>query len=355
MGGQERVALDLAVGQIAAGSRALVISLAPPPDGPLRADFDAHGVETHTVAKRDGFDATLPFRLAALLRRRGVQIVHTHNPQPLIYGAPAARLAGARAVHTKHGSNVEVGRIWLRRAAALLVDAYVAVSAETMEQARRDGDAPARKLRAIANGIDLSRFFPDEDARAAVRAELGIPAAAMVVISVGRLVPDKHQALLVRAMAPLVADGTRLVLVGDGPEAPALRAQVQALAGARFVHLVGARRDVPRLLAAADLFALSSRTEGLPLAIPEAMAAGLPVVSTAVGGIPSVIDEGETGFLVPPDDESALRARVAALAGDAARTRRMGQHARAVALERYAAARMVRDYLALYQRVLKES
>src|SRR5262249_25076110 len=120
-------------------------------------------------------------------------------------------------------------------------------------------------------------------------------------------------------------------------------------------HFVGAQENVPRLLCAMDVFALTSRTEGLPLVIPEAMASGLPVVSTAVGGIPSVIEEGKSGFLVPPADEDALRARFSALAEDRARADQVGARGREVALARYSAERMVRDYMALYAQVLEGS
>jgi glycosyltransferase involved in cell wall biosynthesis len=121
---------------------------------------------------------------------------------------------------------------------------------------------------------------------------------------------------------------------------------------ARVVHLTGARQDVPRLLAALDVFALSSKTEGLPLVIPEAMASGLPVVSTAVGGIPGVVVEGVTGLLVSAGDAAALGERLARLATEPRLADDYGRKGRALALERYSAERMVRDYLDVYNQVL---
>ena len=353
VGGQERVALDLARGQRERGHRVLAVSLAPPPDGPLAAEFMAAGVETVTVPKRDGFDALLPRRLAALFRRENVRIVHTHNPQPLVYGAPAARLARARAIHTKHGSNPDRGRrLWLRRAAGWLCDAVVAVSDTTAEIARENHEAPTKRLHVVPNGIDLSRFFPDAEARAAVRAELGIPSGAWVTGTVARLSPEKDQALLVRAAAPLLGENAWLLLAGDGPEAAALRELVSQLPNGKFVRLLGARSDVPRVLASLDVFALSSRTEGLPLVIPEAMAVGLPVVSTAVGGIPAVVEEGTTGLLVPAGDEQALRDRLARLAGDHVLAQNLGHQGRERAVSQFSAQRMVSDYMMLYSKIL---
>jgi sugar transferase (PEP-CTERM/EpsH1 system associated) len=354
MGGQERVALDLAIGQRALGHQVMAVSLAPPPDGPLADDFVQHQIAVYTVPKRAGFDPSLPLRLAWLFARRRVDIVHTHNPQPLIYGAPAARIARARAVHTKHGANPDSERrLQMRRAAARLCDAYVAVSATTAEIARRNREVPEEKLRTIPNGIDLSRFHPDAKARAEVRRELGIGERAWVVGTVGRLATEKDQALLVRALAPSLSAERQLVIVGDGAERQPLEAEVAKLgARAPFVHLTGARRDVPRLLAALDVFTLTSKTEGLPLVIPEAMAAGLPVVSTAVGGIPTVVEEGVTGFLAPAGDAAALAGAFERLASDRALAENCGRVGRTLALERYSAERMVRDYLDVYEQAL---
>lgn len=351
VGGQERVALDLAIGQKARGHHVSVISLAPPPDGAMADEFREHGIVVDRVAKRGGLDPTLVPRLARALRRMHAEVVHTHNPMPLIYGAPAARLAGAAAIHTKHGRN-PAGRAnrLLRRVAAQLAHAFVAVSATTLEQARAQHDAPRSRMHTIANGIRLDRFHPDGEARAAARVELGL-GDAWVVGTVGRLDAYKNQVLLVRAMAPLLSSRVRLVIVGDGPARADVEAAVAALPEPRWVVMTGRRMDVPRLMPAFDVFALSSQTEGLPLVVPEAMAAGLPVVSTAVGGIPTVIDEGETGLLVPVE-EAALRAALKSLVDDQPQARQMGARAREVALERYSHDRMVDAYLALYQNAM---
>jgi len=349
VGGQERVALDLAIGQRARGHRVGVISLAPPPDGAMAEEFTAAGVEVGRVPKHGGLDPTLVPRLARELRRRRADVVHTHNPLPLIYGAPAARLAGAVAIHTKHGVNPGArGQRMLRRAAAQLAHAFVAVSDTTAAQARAQQDCPRSRLHTIPNGIRLDRYAPDAEARAAVRVELGL-GDAWVVGTVGRLDPYKNQALLVRAMAPLLSSRCRLVIVGDGESRPDVEAAVAALPDPRWVVMTGRRMDVPRLVHAFDVFALSSKTEGLPLVVPEAMAAGLPIVATAVGGLPSVVDDGITGKLVRVD-ETELTGALADLELHRERARAMGQQAREVALARYSHDRMVEAYLALYER-----
>jgi glycosyltransferase involved in cell wall biosynthesis len=344
VGGQERVALDLAIGQRARGHTVRAISLAPAPDGPIADELREHGIEALRVEKHGGLDPTLVPRLAIALRRHRADVVHTHNPLPLIYGAPAARLAGARAIHTKHGKNPGTrSQMWLRRTAARLVDAFVAVSDTTLAQAREGRDVAGAKLREIPNGIRLDRYAPDPAARADIRRELGL-GDAWVVGTVGRLDANKNQAMLVRAIAPMLSPKLRLVIVGDGPT----RADVEAAAaGSPYVVLTGRRMDVPRVIHAFDVFALSSISEGLPLVVPEAMAAALPIVSTAVGGIPSVVDDGVTGLLVPVDEHAFANA-LGVLANDRPRARAMGAAAREIALARYSADRMVEAYLALY-------
>lgn len=354
MGGQERVAFDLAVSQLRAGCRVTALSLAPPPDGPLAAEFHAAGIAVERVARpRPGVDLRLIVRLAWWLRTHRTQLVHTHNRMALIYGAPAGRLAGAAVVHTKHGNNPKGGtRLVAGNLAARCVDAFVAVSPETAAFARKRKEVDERRLSVISNGIELGRFHPDAAARDRVRAELGIAADAWVVGTVGRIATEKNHALLLRAMAPLLGPKARLVVAGDGPLLPSLTELAGALGIAGFVHLLGVRRDVPDILNALDVFAMSSSTEGLPLVVLEAMATGLPVVSTRVGGIPTVLDEGQTGFLVDAGDEAALRDRAAALHADRTGSRACGVRGRSVAVTRFSAERMQRDYLDLYARVL---
>jgi len=347
VGGQERVALDLAIGQKARGHRVGVISLAPAPDGAMASEFADAGIEVGRVEKRGGLDPSLVPRLAVALRKRSAEIVHTHNPLPLIYGAPAARLIGAAAIHTKHGVNPG-GRAhrMLRRAAAQLTHAFVAVSDTTAAQARAQHDMPPSRLHTIPNGIRLGRYQPDPEARAAARVELGL-GDAWVVGTVGRLDDYKNQTLLVRAMAPLLSSNVRLVIVGDGPNRAAVEAEVARLPEPRWVVMTGRRMDVPALLPAFDVFALSSQTEGLPLVVPEAMSVGLPIVATAVGGLPSVVDEGHTGMLVPVE-EHALRTALTKLSEDHEWARTLGRNAREAALTRYSHDRMVDAYLDLY-------
>jgi glycosyltransferase involved in cell wall biosynthesis len=320
----------------------------------MALEFRSAGAEVARVARLwTGVDPSLVVRLARWLRRNGVDLTHTHNRMALIYGAPAARLSGTPAVHTKHGNNPRAGtELVAGRLAARWVDAFVAVSPEIAAFALGRNEVDARRLSVIANGIELSRFHREPAARKRVRSELGIDAEAWVVGTVGRLAEEKNQALLLRAMAPLLGSESRLVLAGDGPLRSSLVGLAAALRIERFVHFLGARRDVPEVLNAFDVFALCSNTEGLPLVIPEAMATGLPVVSTCVGGVPTVVEEGRTGFLVPKGDEKTLGDRLRMLRSDRELSRAYGDRAQSVAAARFSAERMQREYLGLYEQVL---
>jgi len=275
--------------------------------------------------------------------------VHTHNRLPLIYGAPAGKMAGATVVHTRHGpGRGKRKEQWLRTGAGYFLDAYVAVSPELRALASSLGDCAPRKLSVIENGIDLVRFGGQPGDRHAARAALGIPDGAWVVGSVGRLAKEKNYPLLVRACAPLLGPAGRLVIVGDGAEAAAIRAEAAARMVQDFTALPGVRDDIPRLLAGLDAFAISSTMEGLPLCALEAMAAGLPVVATAVGGLPGLIEDGVTGYLVPPGDEDALRRRLAALRDDPTTARAVGARGQAHVRGKYSREAMVQRYLTLY-------
>jgi glycosyltransferase involved in cell wall biosynthesis len=352
LGGQERVAVDLAKAQRSEGHQVIAVSLAASGEGPIATAFRRAGVEIETVTKHHAVDVTLPLRIASHLTGWRVDVVHTHNPHALIYGAPAARLLRAAAVHSKHGINPDrARRVWLRRAAAKLVDAYVAVTPSLAKIAIQNRECEPDRLRVIPNGIDTATYAPDPWARLRVRKELGIPEDAWLVGTVGRLAPEKDQGLLIDAMKELLHARCRLLIVGAGPELEALRSRALATGRTEFIHLVGERDDVPQLLAALDVFALTSRSEGLPLVLLEAMATGLPVLSTAVGGIPDLIAHRVTGFLTSPDDLAALSKHLRWLSSRPYQAFEVANAGREFVLTRHSVSRMAQAYESLYRRV----
>ena len=344
----ERVALDLALGVREHGVDALVVALGEA--GPIRAELRAAGVPVFSLPRRGrGYDFAMMLRLRALFRAEGANVVHTHNPLALLYGAAAGRLAGCGVVHTKHGINPGSTRqLALRRQAGRLVDSFVAVSPATAIVAMEKREVDATRLRVIPNGIDLGRFSEERSVRDETRAQLGIAPGAWVIGTVGRLAPEKDQATLIRAAGSLLGEDCQLLLVGDGEEAGALREVTKTLPNARFVCFAGARSDVPDLLSAMDVFVLSSVTEGMPLAILEAMAAGLPMLCTPVGGVPELVRAAGCGDLFPVADEAALRTLLQALRANPVRARIMGDRGRAFVRATYSRDVAVDRYLAAY-------
>lgn len=352
IGGGERVALDIAAEQVRAGHTVWAVSLTGGP-GPLEHEFNERGVLTATVPKSRGIDPLLVGRLFYWLLSNRIQVAHAHNPLSRIYASPAARLARVPIVTTMHGEAPDLSRrMWLRRAASRLSDAFVIVSPGLAEAARNAESAPSGRIKLIENGVDSERFHPDAGDRARVRAELRVSDGEWVIGTAARLSPEKDQAMLLRASAPLLREGARLVFAGDGPERQRLEALAQDLGVSGRVAFLGMVSDVARLLRGFDVFALSSKREALPLSILEAMATGLPVVATAVGGVPSAVDEGETGLLVPSGDESAMRAALELVRDDSGLARAMGKRARAVVRQRFSLQRMQTEYADLYQHVL---
>jgi glycosyltransferase involved in cell wall biosynthesis len=268
--------------------------------GPVAEELDALGWPVTVLDEPAGLRPGLVFRLAGLLRRWRADVVHTHNSGPLIYGGPAARLARVRTViASRHGQSfgASARKNALFRLASVLADRVVCVSRDSAELSAGRGIAP-RKLLTIWNGIDTGRF-----AYAGVHP--GRPA-----VMVGRLVPEKDVATLLRAVREVVRQepSFRLEVAGGGVCAPELHRLAGELNLGQHVRFLGERKDVPAVLAGASLFVLPSLTEGVSLTLLEAMGRGLPVVATRVGGNREVVVDGVTGLLVPPADPGALAA-----------------------------------------------
>lgn len=280
-------------------------------------------------------------RLATVLRRWRADLVHTHNTKPLLYAAPAARLAGVpRLLHTRHGQRFGARQreTLLFRLAARLADRVVCVSHDSARLSAEERLAPERIV-TVWNGIDMGRF-------AYAGSAVGGPA-----VFVGRLSPEKDVATLLRATARVVReeDAFRLEIAGDGPCRDALERLSSDLGLGNHVRFLGEVRDVAALLGRASLFVLPSLTEGVSLTLLEAMARGLPVIATRVGGNPEVVVDGETGTLVAAGAVDELAAAMLRLFRDAETSRGFGRAGRQRVEQHFDVRRMVADYENLYR------
>jgi sugar transferase (PEP-CTERM/EpsH1 system associated) len=317
--------------------------------GLLADEVRAAGWPVTALHQGEGFRPLLYARLAWLFVREQAEVVHTHDERPLIYAAPAARLARVRRViHTRHrGADPELNprQAALLRFASARVDAFVCVSAAAAEASRKLG-VPGKSVRVLLNGIDLETFRP-AGADQSITSDY---AATGPTVIVARLTPEKDLATLLEAVALVVrrVPTFRLLIAGDGPCRADLEAQAARLGLAEHVVFLGIVRDIPPLLAGARLFVLSSRSEGISLTLLEAMASGLPIVATRVGGNPEVVADGVTGLLVPSGNPAALAKTIVALYLEPRLAAEMGRAGRERVEEHFDLARMIRAYEKLY-------
>lgn len=314
--------------------------------GELADEAERLGVPVDALGRPPGRNYRLIVTLARWFRAAGTDIVHTHGPYAHFYGALAARLSGGRPlVHTKHGFlwPWTRRRHWQTRLAGLLSTRVVAVSRDLAEQVRQREGIRNGRLEVLYNGIDTRQFEPRGD-------YFSDPPTAVMV---ARFSDEKDFETLLRATQHVRQQRPdfRLTLIGDGPLRQEMQTLATQLAVEQAVEFLGNRHDVPAQLAAASMFILSTRTEGLSISLLEAMAAGLPVVATAVGGNPEVIVEGQTGFLVPRGSAEKLAEKIVWLLDHPREAQAMGRAGRERVETHFDVRQTVRAYQRLYYEV----
>lgn len=356
-GGAERLAQDLAIamGQCGAACHVLCLDAVSGNTEPL----SRHGIPVELLKRRQvPFDPLLCLRLTRRLRDLGIGLLHAHDLASLAYAVVAGRMLGIPVVMTEHSRHYLEARRLRRLEKRLLclgVDRLVAVSPELADaSASRDGVRPD-KVTVIENGVDAARFARAR--RRLLREELDLADDACLVGMVGRLETIKGPDVLLHAFAGLVVrfPAARLVYVGEGGLEGDLRRGALALGLSDRVRFLGSRSDIPDVMAGLDILALPSRSEGLPFALLEGMAAGRAVAATAVGRVPGLVtpaDGPPNGLLVPPDDPSALAGALASLLADAALRLRLGGAARDFVERRYDRRAMLCEYQIVYRQAL---
>jgi glycosyltransferase involved in cell wall biosynthesis len=348
---------------------ALVQGLAPSCDlsvayltgrGSLRGAFLECGVEVVPLRMEKRQPLGALFRLFRLMRRRRFDLVHTHLLHAGLLGRPLARIARVPAViHTQHNTLHWESRSRMiscaNRISLRAADRVVAVGERVARMVETHGGVPANRIQIIHNGIDTARFRPD-GGREGLTGFTDIPADAPVIAMVAGFRRVKGHAVMLDAMVKIrrVLPEARLLLVGDGPRRSAVEEAVARRGLADRVVLAGAREDVHRLLPGCAVAVLPSWEEGIPVSALEAMACGLPVVATRVGGTPEVVEDGRTGLLVPPGDPRTLTAAVVGLLRQPDYARALGKEGREVAKTRFDVSRMVKKTALLYQDVLSQ-
>lgn len=360
VGGLERVVVNLVRALSKMGYRQHVICLED--GGPFAEQVEACGVSVTVLGKRLGMNLCVVRQLAALFRKKKVSIVHTHNPSPHFHGILAAVLAGVPVrIHTKHGRNYpeNAKRVLLGRVLSWFTDVIVPVSDDAAEVLLKVEKVNSAKIRRIWNGVDTELYKPVESIRSCEVAEesgfVSCDRRAGVVGTIARLSPEKDQATMLASFALVLKalPRVRLIIVGDGSCRRVLEEQAHSLGISGQVEFLGMRSDIPDLMRAFDIFTLSSTTEGTSMTILEAMACGVPVVATEVGGNSELIDPPHCGLVSPAGNVAALASAYLALLKDPVRRNKMGIEGRKRVMENFSLPFMANQYATLYEQSYK--
>ncbi len=360
VGGAERQIQTLALGLDRARWKPIVACQHA--SGPVGDELADAGCMVHRLSDTRRFDPRFLWRTTALVRREGVRIVLTHGFSTGVVGRLAALLGGAPVrIVTEHSTgerDMSAAKHRINRLLVPITSAWVAVARGQLPYLTQTKRIPADRIHVVHNGIDVAACDLGAErlaVRARVRGELGIDADAPVAGSIAVLRPEKDLATFVRAAQRVLHElpAARFVLAGDGPERRELERQIESLGLERRVIMTGWRSDVPAVLAALDVAVLcSTDVETFPLVFLEAMAAGLPLVGTRVGGLAEMIKDGENGLLVQPRDEEALARAMLRVLGDGETARRWGAASHARVVREFDVATMVARYEALFARLL---
>jgi glycosyltransferase involved in cell wall biosynthesis len=327
--------------------------------GLLGRQLQAEGIPVVNFSRQPGRDWRVAVRMARELRQRHVQVIHAHQYTPFFYSALARMLAGGRPalIFTEHGRHypdiVSSTRRWSNRVLLSRLASVTNAVCEFSARALRTIDGfSAVDVGVIENGIDTERYARAADLPGA-KSALGLAPDRRYVATVARFHPVKDHMTLVDAFASLAREHTDvdLLLIGDGPLRGELEARVATHTLQGRVHFLGVRADVAALLAVADLFCLTSVSEAASLTLLEAMATGLPVVVTNVGGNPEIVRNDREGLLVPRQDPAATAAALQEILKDPARARRLGDAGARRVREVYQLNRTIQRYESLYRQL----
>ena len=276
--------------------------------------LESRGIQPVLIESKNPLDLNFIIKIAKFIKKEKVDLVHSHLLDMNIYSALAAKLAGVPHLATEHGDIHHISKkswklIYKMKLLSLLTNKLIAVSKFTADKAEKIAGIKREKIEIIYNGIDIKRFRKHPE-RSLMRSNIGISKNVPWIINIGNLYPVKGQIHLIRAFAAITKDFPEAVLsiVGRGDMKETLSKEINRLKIEHKVILHGFRHDVIELLSSCDLFVMASLSEGLPLALLEAIASEVPVVASDVGGIGEVIIQGWSGNLTPASDEKALSA-----------------------------------------------
>ena len=314
-------------------------------------------VEIFSLQKGNRRDYLLPFKIAKVIKEARPDIVHTRN-WAAIDGVIGARLAGVKnIIHGEHGreasdpTGANLIRRKIRKGLNPLISGFVTVSLDLKRWLIQDVGIPEKKVIQIINGVDTNKFAPQKNKKS-LRGKFGFDADAFLIGTVGRLDPVKDHKTLINALADMITHSQnkkiKLMIAGSGPEEQGLRKMAAEIGVEEMICFLGERSDIPELMQSMDVFVLPSIAEGVSNTILEAMACGLPVVASRVGGNHELIDDGKTGFLFVAGDYRELAGRLSFYSGNHSVLIEHGTRGRIRAEELFSLQMMIERYEKLY-------
>jgi len=362
-GGTERVIVNL-VNHATEKSRNYICSFCDA-DSDFLGELTCPNPVVFSLSKAEGNNLSIPFRISSFCKQHRVDIIHSLGWGTYVEGVLAAKFLGARRkfIFSFRGKTMEdtLGipkrRILAQRLLSNFCDGILAPSEESRKEYSRDVGIKPGKIQVIYNGIDLNRFdLNRSELIKGIRAAFDFGSDDIVIGSVARFDPVKNMGALVKAFSKIgrpTVGPVKLLLVGDGPDLAGIQKMAIDLGLRDSVVFAGMRRDIPHCLGIMDIYVQPSRFEGVPNSVLEAMASGLPVVATNVGGVHEIVEDGKTGVLVDVDEEAGLIRAIEFLIRHVDRRRQMGMDGRKRVMSRFSISKMVSDYEDLYDSLMK--
>ncbi len=328
------------------------------PDGELTFKLNQSKTKLIELNKRNGNDPRLIYWLYKIFKKENIHIVHTHAWGTLVEGILSAKLARVHVIiHGEHGTIEQRKRnIIVQRYFWNLTDCIISISSSLKKRLIDTiGFKDTEKIIPVVNGVDTEKFYPVED-KNKCRKQLGLPENAFIIGTVGRLVPVKDQKTLIKTLAILKKDIKNIicVIVGDGPLYNELKEFARALYVEKSVYFPGVRKDINTVMSSFDVFTLTSLSEGISNTILEAMACGLPIVATKVGGTVEIIKHEENGILVPPQQPEILAEKIKLLIDNHELIKKYSNTARQWAVEKFSLKKITKQYESIYLKYLKK-
>jgi sugar transferase (PEP-CTERM/EpsH1 system associated) len=318
-----------------------------------------------SIGKQEGNDFSIPFKIASFCRHHDVDIIHSLGWATYAEGLFAAGVSGKKCkfIHSFRGKTIEdtinipKRRIHAQHFFSNFCDAIITPSEESRKEYSQLINIDPEKIRVIYNGVDIDRFQIDSSySLKEKRKEFGLKKEDIIIGSAARFDPVKNIDALVRAFARLpegILEKCKLLLLGDGPELSCVQNTAKDLGVKEKVLFAGMRSDIPQCLSLVDIYVQPSKFEGVPNAVLEAMAAGLPVIATKVGGVPEIIEDGRTGILVAVDDKRSLTQSIEFLIENSDKRREMGSLGRKRVTSLFSIEKMVSEYEKLYEEIMQ--